>query len=57
MFTAQMFASTTVSGVVYRVVDFDGRSIFATRNPVVAVTVAARCNTGDMRVFSTDFGN
>ena len=55
MFTARMFASTTMSEVVFQVVDFDGKSIFATRNARTALIVAARCNTGDMRVFSSDY--
>ncbi len=56
MFVAVMFASTTMSEVVFQVVDvFTGRSVLTTRRPAVAVTVAARCNTGDMRVFASDF--
>jgi hypothetical protein len=56
MFVAVMFASTTTGELVFKVVDgFTGRVVLTTRRPGVAVTVAARCNTGVMRVFSSDF--
>lgn len=56
MYVATGFTSTAMSGTVYHVTDiFTRRVIFTTRRPDVAVTVAARCNTGDTRVFSTDF--
>jgi hypothetical protein len=58
VFVARMDASTTVSEVRFVVVDvFTGKSVLVTRRPGVAVTVAARCNTGDMRVFASDFGD
>ena len=57
MFIARRHFDTRMSEVVFQVVDiFAGRSIFDTRRPEVAVTVAARCNSGDMRVFASDFG-
>jgi hypothetical protein len=56
MFIARRHFDTRMSGVTYQVVDiFTGRSIFATRRPEVALRIAARCNSGDPRVFASDF--
>lgn len=55
MFTARSFFATVTSGTVFQVADFSGTVIFTTRHADVAVRVAARCNSGDCRVFSTDF--
>ncbi len=56
MTTVRRHFDTRMSGVVFQVFDvLTGKVLVVTRDPGKGLAIAARCNSGDPRLFASDF--
>jgi hypothetical protein len=56
MITVRRHCDSRMSGTVYEVFDVvSGKVLLVTRDPAKGLRIAARCNSGDFRLFPSDF--